>query len=895
MSAATPNLDSILRLFRSGELGFLARETLAQDYDLGGRALVAQALVRVGLPNRAKELLAPDFSMESSPLAKSRAHVALGLADRSLGQAVSALMHLQLGVQYSQESGDRDAIAWAHLHLLRHVVDNPDLSIAQAMAPGVRAAVHRAGTAQATAYLHAVISTLESERGRLDEGSRHAETAERFQLLSPNVWLLCAVLSARTAAALAQCRIDDALQLIKTIKTTAAAHSLRRDEVGASANLAYAELLRGQFSGAARTAKAVVDSPYAGARAQLAARETLARVLLACGDLAGAERELEAVNTRNGQGNEAIHGYLTRWAGLTRSRLLLKQRLPSEALRLLEDAEEKLEPLGDSLLRPSLNLALAVASARVGRSQDTTKRLLIAEKHGATRHGDLQGQYYYIAAATLDSSNPALARQLRERAQRLWAYQGIVSLEKELEDVPPPRRRVPRREVRTPATILNALGSAIDLAHSPRLLGEELTQALAAIDVQAAVAVNAPVGDAPSSLALGKDGGAEISVAFQEPANPRAAVLLADVLRIGRAAVELERYRQDERKRTALWPEDPIEDQMGALFVSQEMRSVLDMVRRIAETSVSVLVTGETGTGKEVIARLLHAYSARAKAPLAAFNCASMPKDMVDSQLFGHRRGAFTGAVEHFPGIIRSADKGTLLLDELADMPLDVQPKLLRFLESGEVHPIGEVKPTRVDVRIIAATNAPLYDLVAQGAFREDLFYRLNIVQIQIPPLRDRRADIPALANHYLRQSAAEYRKGQMHLAEEAMEHLLLYRWPGNVRQLANEMRRAVAVSEANGIVMPEHLSPEIAASRRIVPPVERVPDPLEVVVRMDQPLAAAIEGLERAMVRHALSQCNGLVEDTAARLGISRKGLYLKRQRYELGPPASSPRPASA
>ncbi|HEY6507789.1 MAG TPA: sigma 54-interacting transcriptional regulator, partial [Vicinamibacterales bacterium] len=273
---------------------------------------------------------------------------------------------------------------------------------------------------------------------------------------------------------------------------------------------------------------------------------------------------------------------------------------------------------------------------------------------------------------------------------------------------------------------------------------------------------------------------------------------------------------------------------------------------------------------------------------------ASTPRDMLDSQLFGHRRGAFTGAVEHFAGVIRTADRGTLLLDEIGDMPLDVQPKLLRFLESSEVHPVGEARPTKVDVRVIAATNARLASLVSSGQFREDLYYRLNIVELPIPPLRERRVDIPAIANHYLKKHAAEYRKRELRLAEDAMEYLLLYRWPGNVRQLANEMRRLAAITESGAVIMPEHLSPDIAASRRTVPTVERQPDQREILVRVDQPLPAAVEYVERALIQHALKKSHGRVEEAATLLGMSRKGLYLKRQRYEIDPPAPSKTPSS-
>ena len=260
---------------------------------------------------------------------------------------------------------------------------------------------------------------------------------------------------------------------------------------------------------------------------------------------------------------------------------------------------------------------------------------------------------------------------------------------------------------------------------------------------------------------------------------------------------------------------------------------------------------------------------------------------MLDAQLFGHRRGAFTGATEHFPGIIRAAAGGTLFLDEIGETTLDVQPKLLRFLDSGEVHPIGETHPTKVDVRVIAATNADLDALVAQKRFREDLFYRLNIVRLHVPPLRERRVEVPALANHYLHKYGVEAGKADLRLAEETIEYLMLYRWPGNVRQLANEMRRMAVLAENRAVLMPEHLSPEIAASRRTVPASERALDLNEVVVRLDQPIPAAVQHLERTMIQHALRACAGHMEETAAMLGLSRKGLYLKRLRFGLDTPA--------
>jgi len=434
-----------------------------------------------------------------------------------------------------------------------------------------------------------------------------------------------------------------------------------------------------------------------------------------------------------------------------------------------------------------------------------------------------------------------------------------------------------------------------DTAFSPRLMGAEVVEALSLLhcsdDTRLVEGGKRTDADRNGmlTLPLGDDRGKPVALEYRAPEEPHRAVVLSNVLALARAAIDLEKYRQEERNRAAIWPADPIETVAGALFLSEDMRALLDIVRRIAPTSVPVLITGETGTGKEVLAKLIHAYSNRAKASFVPFNCTAVPKDMLDSQLFGHRRGAFTGAVDSFPGVIRGANGGSLFLDEIGETTLDVQPKLLRFLESGEVHPIGEVQPVRADVRVIAATNADLEALVGQGRFREDLFYRLNIVRLHIPPLRERRVEIPSLANHYLQKASQEYGKTHLRLAEDTMEYLVLYRWPGNVRHLANEMRKMVAMAESGAVLMPEHLSPEIAASRRTVPPSERTLEPTEIVVRLDQPMAAAVQHVERALIQYAMKKSGGGLEETAALLGISRKGLYLKRVRFGIEPPPSA------
>ncbi len=318
------------------------------------------------------------------------------------------------------------------------------------------------------------------------------------------------------------------------------------------------------------------------------------------------------------------------------------------------------------------------------------------------------------------------------------------------------------------------------------------------------------------------------------------------------------------------------------------MLKVVAVARRIAGGDLPVLITGETGSGKEVLARLIHAASNRSEKSFVAFNCTGLPRDTAESQLFGHRRGSFTDAREDSTGIIRGADGATLMLDEIGELDPTIQPKLLRFLDSGEVQPVGEPKPVWADVRVIAATNVAIDTLVREGRFREDLFYRLNVVRLRIPPLRERREEIPPLAHHFLRRFGREMKRGHLDLSPDALTCLLLYDWPGNVRQLSNEVRRIVAMAKPDDTIRPNHLSPEILAVRDWVPNdpdgEEHSPThPDELAIRIDQPLASAIEQLERAMIHRAIRATNGRVNSAARLLGLSRKGLFLKRRRLEI------------
>jgi DNA-binding NtrC family response regulator len=265
------------------------------------------------------------------------------------------------------------------------------------------------------------------------------------------------------------------------------------------------------------------------------------------------------------------------------------------------------------------------------------------------------------------------------------------------------------------------------------------------------------------------------------------------------------------------------------------------------------------------------------------FNCTAVAPEMLASQLFGHRRAAFTGADDNVPGVIRSAANGTVFLDEIGELSLDLQPKLLRFIETSEVHPLGEGRPVKVNVRIVAATNAPLEELVKQGRFRQDLFYRLNVMRLAVPPLRERREEIPLLTEHFIERNARELRKFNVHVSDEAMEYLVLFRWPGNIRQLQNEVRRIMALAQPGMTIVPTMLSPEILHARKTVDADAQVVRSNEFVVRIDQTLDEAVDAVERFMIDRALTAERGHLEGAARRLGISRKGLFLKRRRLGL------------
>jgi DNA-binding NtrC family response regulator len=376
-----------------------------------------------------------------------------------------------------------------------------------------------------------------------------------------------------------------------------------------------------------------------------------------------------------------------------------------------------------------------------------------------------------------------------------------------------------------------------------------------------------------------------VSIHVRDAHSIEEITLLKSLADLTQAAVHRTADTESEDDEQNLWPRALVQDGDDTIFRSPRMVELLRVAMRLASTDLPILITGETGTGKEVIARLIHQHSKVKRGPFVPFNCSAMPRDLVESQLFGHRRGAFTGAMDSFPGVIRAAERGTLFLDELADLDPATQPKLLRFLESAEVHPVGDIRPQRVSVRVVAATNADLDELVAQGRFRRDLFYRVGVARLELPPLRDRKDEIPALASLFLDRYSRECSRTGLRPGDDFLAALLLFDWPGNIRQLANEIRRVVALAADGQRLAAADLAPEIVEAWNARPTAATGAPQPGVHVRLDQPLAQALAELEKRFIEHAMDSSGGRVADAAQLLGISRKGLFLKRRRQGLFP----------
>jgi DNA-binding NtrC family response regulator len=403
----------------------------------------------------------------------------------------------------------------------------------------------------------------------------------------------------------------------------------------------------------------------------------------------------------------------------------------------------------------------------------------------------------------------------------------------------------------------------------PRMDGMELLERLAENSLPLAVVVITAQGNIETAVEAMKLGAYDF---IEKPIDSsRLKSILNNASRLRGAEVELEVTRRKLKDAGVL----------GSLVGSaKKMQDIFSLVQMVAPSTASVLITGESGTGKELVARTLHELSSRKTKPFVAINCSAIPETLIESEIFGHEKGAFTGALERRAGCFELAEEGTLLLDEIGEMPIGTQAKLLRVLEDKVVYRVGGTVPIHVDTRIVAATNRNLAEQVRAGKFREDLYYRLTVVTLELPPLRERREDILVLADFFLEQFCRDASRRRLKLSAEASKRLEQHNWPGNVRELRNLMERVVVLVTKE---MVGHLDLMQVLNISVAPADEEGP----------LPLREARARFERQYIMERLAANSGNLGDTARELGLDRSSLYLKMKQLQI--PSRAPKASRA
>jgi len=395
----------------------------------------------------------------------------------------------------------------------------------------------------------------------------------------------------------------------------------------------------------------------------------------------------------------------------------------------------------------------------------------------------------------------------------------------------------------------------------PGLSGLELLRRVGAINNETPVIVITAYGDVETAVEAMRAGAFDY---VTKPFNRDQLLMTVEkALVFGKAVSENRQLRRLVHERFRL------ENVVGT---SQRMQRVLELVERVSRSDVTVLITGESGTGKEIIAKGIHFSGARSSRPFIVVNCAAIPDNLIESELFGYKRGSFTGASADAKGKFEEASGGTIFLDEVSAMPTTLQSKLLRVLQEQEITRIGESAPRKVDVRIIAATNRDLKTMVEDGQFREDLYFRLAVVPVDLPPLRERREDIPLLTEHFLQRASEKHRSGDLQMEREVFAALSAYSWPGNVRELENAVERMVVLADAEAITvdnLPDNIRHPSGYAANVL--LELPPEGL------------SIEQVEREIIRRALEMHGGNQTRTARYLDITRSALIYRMQKFEL------------
>jgi DNA-binding NtrC family response regulator len=765
----------------------------------------------------------------------------------------------------------------------------------------VRDALARLGDARPFAALHIWLAEMESTRGYLSSARHHLERAESLLRQVDDVWLQGYLAINRSVVSYYCAEITEARHWAELAIKSARTSGHRGTLCAANASLGHTELSQSNLIAAEDHFRAALACCEEGSVNQLAMLDSIAQVRLQRGDLDGCGALLNQVEDLSGRTEHGKSRYYETWALHTKIQLLLKAGKREEAQRLTR----KLNPSSTRTPQPRINTAFYLLATETliaaGNLVDAARMLCSVLSPTVHIAPDLFAEMERVTATAVKPSGDDLARVHLDRAVRTFKVIGhsighsAASVElNALSELPQEHPLVTGSR-----KSLDRIRALMDTRSRSELFGHEAVSLIE--ELQCAESVTLMVRNGPAAPAVIRHIGATSSssacilinlnkactssknviLSFIPREDPGSIVTSLEVQRVIEQITAIDVTESVFADFDLVWAANNWSNADGVVFAAESTLAILKTVKKIAPTDVSVLITGETGVGKEIIAKSVHEQSTRAAMPFVALNCAAVPKELLESQLFGYRKGAFSGATEPFQGVVRASNGGTLLLDEISELPLDTQAKLLRFLELGEVHPIGEAYPLKVNVRLLFSTNDDLEKAVKEKRFREDLFYRLNVVRVKIPPLRERRDEIPLLVRLFSTRFAREFSKEPATFSAGAMELLILHTWPGNVRQLSNEIRRITALMDSGEYVTADVLSPEITAREEERRPV--ITGSPVVTINLDQTLARAGAHLERQMVEYALRTTEGRVADAAKNLGLTRKGLYLKRRRFGL------------
>jgi DNA-binding NtrC family response regulator/tetratricopeptide (TPR) repeat protein len=824
----------------------------------------------------------------------------------SSGNVGAALFLAQRAFTEAKRSNNLDRICRSQLQLIKIVSESSGYQAVLPILLDLRSNAIALGDSVVSAAVHIFAGQIDSQRGFTITGLRHTSLGLRLLDIEDNVWLRACGENVRIASFIIESDYESAIVLAR--------ETLQRIELTGNAfmcqsllaNLGLSYYRIGDFDESLRHLTSAMEAfPCLGARRH-GLLESFGCVYKSMGRISEARECFDKIHSDVKHESDWLL-YLHRHARLRECELFLLEHSFDKAEKAIDHVLQLAERSGDQLLRYSALLVKANVLCVTGRDGDC--RNVIRQVTGTLPYEfpELAAHYERVMAIAAALAGKREASQFHyDRSRRLCEslkdVPGAIELDRGWNEATVGREAVssPHGSARQLATnVLQNVAGLLQSVNRPELLANALVTVLSdTAGISRASVVCRLSGSTellttfanPDSrgdesftsveIPVDEAGGRWVGVLLEAPKDDLESIATLNAVTLLMQTVrELQRARAEREEQMALWPIEDVPDDAQNTIIGGRMRDLMGTARKVAMTNVSVLLTGESGTGKEILARAIHGYSPRAHKPFIPFNCTAVPPDMLESQLFGHRRGAFTSADRDNPGLIRSARDGTLFLDEIGELSLELQPKLLRFLEAGEICPLGEAMPLQVDVRVIAATNRDLDALVRDGRFREDLFYRLNVVRLTIPPLRERCDEIPALVHHFAARAATEFNKGRIRVADETMEHLLLHTWPGNVRQLQNEVRRMIAFADADAVLKPSALSEDI--KRAAVRQSQRSAG--QIAVALDEKLAPTLSKIEREMIRTALRAHHGRLEDAARALGISRKGLYLKRQRLGL------------